>query len=480
MISYTVSTNIITVTGYSEATPCNFTDLYNADKAGTLSLHARTGITVADGAAVAVDRAERPADYVVLGGASNDLYITIANWNGTTATIRITGTDRDGAAQTEDIVVNANGQYNTTKWFKTITHTQVTGATVTSFDYDLTQGQWGVVSLQQAKQFYFTSKLRIGDGSNVSYFADIEKQINFADNICSGGVEVLIEVMKYGSFKLGVVYDESSKSTGQGCFVFSLESSTYPYLIQSQGTDRNVEIYSSAFGSYHVGKPAPLKIYNTDANISKVWNCLFQTEALVAGTKNVDVFNITVSDSMYGYDRWYTGMTIDKVNIFHCNYAARVQGGTIKNLYARDVTKGLNYLGSDDAYLINPDLSSWVIVWGYNPNNSKIYRQYNFDLKVIDQYENDVNGAIVKIWDKDDILVVDTTTASGVIAEQTLNYGYYNQAGGSTPVMQTPHTLEIRKAGYKTYKKKFTRDSKTDWTIALQRIAINIDMEVIA
>jgi len=105
MITYTVATNTIAVTGYSALTPCNFTDLYNEDKLGTLSLHARTGITGTDGASVAVDRAERPTDFVVLGGASNDLYITIANWNGTTATIQITGTDRDGAAQTKTVIL---------------------------------------------------------------------------------------------------------------------------------------------------------------------------------------------------------------------------------------------------------------------------------------------------------------------------------------------------------------------------------------
>jgi len=43
-ITYDVPSNKITVTEYSELTPCNFTDLYNADKSGTLSLHARTGI----------------------------------------------------------------------------------------------------------------------------------------------------------------------------------------------------------------------------------------------------------------------------------------------------------------------------------------------------------------------------------------------------------------------------------------------------
>ena len=34
-ITYNAGTNIITVTGYTEATPCNFTDIYNADVAGS-------------------------------------------------------------------------------------------------------------------------------------------------------------------------------------------------------------------------------------------------------------------------------------------------------------------------------------------------------------------------------------------------------------------------------------------------------------
>ena len=43
-----------------------------------------------------------------------------------------------------------------------------------------------------------------------------------------------------------------------------------------------------------------------------------------------------------------------------------------------------------------------------------------------------------------------------------------------------PFTLEIKKAGYKTYKNEFTIDGSIDWTIALQLITINIDSEVIS
>lgn len=146
-VTYAVATDTITIAGFSEVTPCTYQDFWDADKAGTRSLHDRTGIGATDGAPVAIDDALYPADYVVLGGASNDLYITVTNWtNMTTATIRVTGTDRDGAAQTDDVVVNGNGNFSTAKWFKTITHTQVTVFTKSnagSFDYDLIQGQWG-------------------------------------------------------------------------------------------------------------------------------------------------------------------------------------------------------------------------------------------------------------------------------------------------------------------------------------------------
>ena len=126
-ITYNNTLKYIEVTGYAAGAECTYLDLYNADKAGTQSLHDRNGIAGVDGAAVATTIALRPADYVILGGASGDLYITITNWNlMTNATIDVIGTDRDGNAQTDSVVVNANGNFNTALWFATVTHTQVT------------------------------------------------------------------------------------------------------------------------------------------------------------------------------------------------------------------------------------------------------------------------------------------------------------------------------------------------------------------
>ena len=124
------------------------------------------------------------------------------------------------------------------------------------------------------------------------------------------------------------------------------------------------------------------------------------------------------------------------------------------------------------AYVIDSVLENWNFSYPYGYyGDSKIYRQYTINLKVIDKNNNDINDATVTLWDKDNNEIFSTTTSSGVIAGQTVSYGYYDEPHASTiqpdDVGYSPHTLQISKAGYQTYKTKFTLDSKIDWTIKL-------------
>ena len=107
-------------------------------------------------------------------------------------------------------------------------------------------------------------------------------------------------------------------------------------------------------------------------------------------------------------------------------------------------------------------------------------RQYTLNLKVLDINQNNIENATVVLKDKDDTQIFSlTTNASGEITEQTVSYGYYTQTSGSVLQSYSPHIITIKKAGYDTYKKKFTLDDKINWTIALKRSTINIDGEVI-
>lgn len=469
-ITYSVSTNIITVTAYTSGTPCNFTDLYNADKAGTLSLHARTGITGVDGSQVAVDRAERPADYIVLGGASNDLYIIVANWNGTTATIRIAGTDRDGTAQAEDIVVTANGTYYTTKWFKTVTHSYVVAANITTFDYDLTQGQWGVVWKECANQFYFTAKLQIGDGSTATWFADTEKQCTWAGNLPTANYQKINTIQANATFRLGTCTNDTTKTTQKGCSMILLSGSYHTVLFHGELSSM-VEYYSTNI----VDLSSALRVYIKANGLSKVYNCVMD-HINFNNYNNTNMYNVRVQR---GRDGFYTVTgTFDKLeHTDSTRYGMAIAHSlvSIKNLKIRSASSyeiSTNNI-SGNAYLINPDFDQWRIEWG--TTTPTIYRQYEFDLKVIDEDNTPINSAVVKIWDKDDNLVVDTTTnASGVIATQTITRGYYNRANGNTLQDASPHTISIEKGGYTTYEADFTLEEKTDWLIALQIAARQI------
>jgi hypothetical protein len=469
-ITYNAGTNIITVTAYTEAVPANFTDIYNADKAGTLSLHARTGITGTDGAGVAVDRAERPADYIVLGGASNDLYITIANWNGTTATIRITGTDRDGAAQTEDIVVNANGTYYTTKWFKTITHTQVTAFTATSFDYDLTQGQWGVVARQCTGHFCFDCKLVIGNGSTVSWFADIDKQIIMQAGVITVDWHIFIELKQYGNFRCGYLKNAANKATTGGCYFFIEDTGHYMGMIKATASDTDIKLYGCCFiNDSHESYEC---VIHTQYGNGTLYNCLLNNVGLRGDPSGTwDVNRIDITEGMYGLNRMVAG-TFNDIILYGNSYGIYTQ--LTQNLTLRNSSvKGAIYYPirvykiSTHKYFIDCDIT-WNIQW-LDTSTHYLYRQYSFDLKVIDKDNVTIDGATVKVWDKDSNLIIDTTTnASGVIATQTITRGTYAQATGNTLQEKSPHLIKIEKAGYTTYEADFTLEDKTDWTIALQ------------
>ena len=460
-ITYNSGTNTITVTGYTEATPCTFQDIYNADKTGGLWLHSRYGITGTDADPVATDRPLRPADYVVLGGASNDLFIGVVVWDATSVTIRVIGTDRDGTSQTEDITITSDEIYYLTKWFKTITHTQIIAFTGNDFAYALVQGQWGVVSRQCTDQFCFNAKLQIGDGNTATWFADTNKHITIVNGLISGNWQTFIDVKTNAVFRVGKLIDLTKKITDEGCSFYFAETNYYSKPIMGDGT---IYLYGSIFTAYV--KEARMN------DPDRCWNCKFINECFIVSA-NSNIYNYQTENNInHGITILSGSGTYEDIKITgdSCVSVVYIDGGTatVKNLKAfgtfqYDVQPSNNGI----CYLINCDFPAWTFIW-QNPPNEKVYRQYEFDLKVIDKDNVAISGATVKIWDKDSNLVVDTTTdANGEIATQTITRGYYNQANGNTLQDASPHLIKIEKAGYTTYEADFTLEEKTDWLIAL-------------
>ena len=479
-ITYNAGTNIISVTAYTAAVPGNFTDIYNADKAGTLSLHARTGIAGTDGAVVATDRAERPADYIVLGGASNDLYITVANWNGTTATIRITGTDRDGTAQTEDIVVNANGQYNTTKWFKTITHTQVTAFTATSFDYVLTQGQWGVVWKQSTNQFLLQCRLFVGDGSTATWMETIKEQITIETNGC-GANAYIFYVHNNAVFISGVLIDLTKKQGKHGSSIMvRITDIGDTNTIMDSHSSGIIYLYAThiaCINSAGVNSWETVFIRNFNS-LCRVYQTIFTYCRDFTGCTGADVKNLLWIGNVYEIANTYFSSTSEDIWAFGGSGDVatppkeELGQPPLSGFYCEKVrswSAQANYIGGLKNFLGSLPLPTPR--WEGTPVAGCYIKWYaDIDLKVTDKDGNDIVGATVTVNNTNDAQQFSSNTdANGEISETVfvVKDAWSGTGSSNTRTDYNNFTIEIKKAGYQTYKKVFTLYKKIDWTIAL-------------
>lgn len=112
--------------------------------------------------------------------------------------------------------------------------------------------------------------------------------------------------------------------------------------------------------------------------------------------------------------------------------------------------------------------NDWVVNMADNQPGI-ITRQHSFNAIVMNGSGAALNGCLVEIWDINDNLVTSvSTTASGTITEQILNYGYWDHAHLGTPTMSTPHTIRITRDGYIDYEQVITMDHPVNLEVALQ------------
>jgi len=501
--SYDPSTNVITVTGGSEASPVTFNDFYNADKAGTFGLYdSDRSITAVDGSAVAVDNALRPTDYVVLGGATGgDLYIEVANWtNMTTADIEIVGTDRDGDAQSETLTVTGDGTYNATKWYKTITSTQVTVFTKSdtgSFDYNLVQGQWGVIWREpDALSYRFDALTKVGDTTTTTWVIETSKNLYVPETIWTANNLYIFTVYEEATLRFGTLNDATKKTTAHGLNVLVdmeeyIAGSTPAYLLGCgliNVEDKGVaQVYASKIVCLRLAK-WPLRLLQEGEGDLTVYNTVFKSVDLypVGSGGTVDIFDVTFLKNST-INPYMSGGTLLLVKIRSYDthrplifWYARI--GEITDFYRRGATTHdliRTQSITTDRILINVDSDTWLISWGGGAaNTAKIFRKYTIDLRVTDEDGVAIEGASVKLEDKDDNEIFDVTTDSnGDIATQTVTYAYYEQPTGSTANLYSPFTMTISKAdtSYLTQVHILVLDEKIKEQVSLTDVSDIVD-----
>ena len=463
--TYDVTNNIITVTGGTAGSPVGFIDFWNADKAGTLSLHARTGISGVDASLVNLTRNARPTDRVVLGGAKQDLYVVVTAWtNMTSATVKLIGTDTSGAAQTEDLAMTDNGTYFATKYYATLTQTQVTAFSGSgSFAYEVKQGQWGVVWKMGTTGVRFDCRLVVGDGSTATYLTDSEKQVVFS-YVLSANAQYYMSVKTNANATFGTLIDAGLKITSKGCQFLFLD--THYGIFGSWGT--NTYYYSCSFDA--------ISTCNVLIQGSRAYNVLLVNQVEFSDMRNGDVYNI-LSTRCYNGIRTWINATVSNITVMGATNAGILCGGTtdasISNVFNRGSTRlGWNSGPSNPTntfYLINVDSD----VWTFNFDAAalgKILRQYTIDIRVTDNLNNALSGATVTVKDNNGTAVFSVITdEGGSIATQTVSRGHYQKDTGNTLRDYGPHTIIISKARYQTYQKTFVLSAKVTWDIKLAK-----------
>jgi len=470
-ITYDPANNRITVVDYPETSPCTFEDIYNADKAGTLTLVDRDGITGTDTDPVNNTYNLRPADEKVMGGAKQDLWITIENWSGfTDATIRLIGKDEAGNDQTEDIVVTGNGTYYSSKLWTELTQTQVVSVTGSgSFDYELVQGQWGVVWKIGENMFRFDCGLDIGDGSTETWLIDAGKMIlhNIDDHF--------IILQSYGHLRLGTVVDEAKRTTKDGCFLYTIAYDKYLIDYYENAT---FELYSTTL----YAKERAVFYTRVSPVVNRIWNCIFIHVRIWGRPATVDFYRTTWQSAVAGPRFTHVGAFASDILITDCGQGLQLisitDDMTIRNYRIVNEDVSFNCIHHDaNLYAINVECK-WIVEWKLT-NTGKIYRQYTFDLKVVDEVGNPISDARVRVWDKDGNLVIDKLTDANGVVSEIITRGYYDYDHGSELVDYAPFTLEIAKEGFKSYRKIFTPEEAIDWVIRLKHEDINVDEEVL-
>lgn len=349
-----------------------------------------------------------------------------------------------------------------------------------------TAGGWGKYTADATgTQIICAGRIALGDTTNSLTLSDSSKQIMFTGFITSDN-DYLIWLNAKSTLTLGVLNDAGTKSTSQGCSLYKTDN-YYTVLIRVGSSTATLNLYSCQI----TGGGTTNFCYIGDDSVSgtvNMFNCVCSGVDLW-GKPNWNVYRLTSMKSGWAALNNAGGVFNDisvsgsadaaiyannQVNADHSISGLQA----VLNQYLVDVS---NFAYS--VYLINAVVDSWVFRFSNSPS-AVVYRQYIFNLQVIDNSASVDAGAIVPIenadvtlYDKDMTEVFNTTTDSnGEIAEQTVSRGYYDQTNGNTLQDYGPHFLVVTAAGYEDYMDEIVFDIRKDFQISMNLPAVPADL----
>lgn len=317
-------------------------------------------------------------------------------------------------------------------------------------------GGWGVVTKQGSTAYRFTAPIVVGDGTTASYLYDTNKYVEITTVQSTYKVYLngaALHVRANGFLKLGVVSDAGSKTTKNGCIVFSSIGTTGREAI-SGTAGSSIKLYSTTVKTSVYGYV--WFRYGDASSVFDVWNSKIECDLLesekTSGSFLSDIYNTTVNSNeianAIGF-RCYGDS--DKISVFNADLGAvgsikNAGPNTVRNLYARNNNQIYDASGvpaTDDMFFIDADSDTWAMSFRGTCLNT-VYRQWSHN------FTSNAGTSSLRfaLYDTNGTEAFnEVTDGSGVLAEQIVTEGYFEDATGNTLQDLKPHTLRIRKYG---------------------------------
>ncbi len=466
-ISYNQTVNDLTVVGYSEAAPCSFADLHNADLAAVNGRTLLSGVAPGSPWTTSLTSQPQPCEHLAVA-----LNLSCPPRPGATAVI--SGTDAWGAPQSETLNLST-GTATTSLRFRTV---NANGLVITGLSngdsFAVSQNRWGVV-WRFGNIFIFDARITVGDDTigNKGHLADVKKTLIF--NSASGdssSYSYCIQLKKHSYLRLGEVVSEAQKTTKNGCTLINLKnlSGTFHTLKKNYATDITVNLYDCTFRYEGPSSSTPLlelRCTDSDANV-RVWHChLSSTKILQSSADKGDFFDLIIDNADNGFGG---GGLAERLSLHGQTQGSLYFSGasrTIRNAFSRgaaNLVRAYNFANTGN--ILDADTDTWTMSW--SGSSGRINRQYSLDLTVHAASGAPLAGAVVTLTNGLGSTVINQTTgADGAIPTQTVTRGYYEQASGSTLQDYGPHTLTITREGYETYQDVLNLTAKTSLSVSL-------------
>jgi PKD repeat protein len=470
----------LTITATS-ATTIPFNTLRTQDRAAVLKhkLHPRMEVAGYDwetsplASPLDSDYEVRPLDDIAL-----KLKVVVQSYS-VAGNLTIDGTDWRGATQSEVITINADGTYQTTNYFRTVTLLSDDG--VLTCEWQLWQDRWGIFGYNLGypsitTEYILQGYLTVGNYITFTPLATITSTYGLLLRSDSGSATYgFIHVDSGGVLMLGKLENATAKTVSFGV---QLHSTAAGCTIENDGGTVNFYGTDISFCQGQV-------ITSLTGSITRVWAAKV-TGQTGNGFQGVgyDFFNVIVNKQacLINAGSYVFSGSIDKVEVTSGMAGGIVQGWggapcsvTASNIYARK-TAYVVWLWGNQAHtsnytLINFDVDPWAFSYGGATGwTGKVWRKYTFDahtqlengtflagVLAVGEYANSYGQAFSA-----------TSNGNGNITSQTVDYGFYNRTGGNAAYRKTPLKVTYSKSGYQTLVKYYNITEKTKDIVVLK------------